>query len=668
MGSSFRLEGGRPIADRIRLLWGDRLAHRYLFTACLALIALGPGGVRAVESGSVVAEAATVESSPSSEVARAADSLLVDPWLTEAGPILPAAPQAITGRDRVVEVWQATATTPAARTEALRRLRLEFGLGDLRAPARVVQAAASNPHDPSVATDLALEIAPGMPALLWARVGDLWDAGEYGESVRAFGRLLVAGAGDLEVQLWALGNGLLLAWLVALCSSGALIAMLAVKRSPDAAHDLADPLSGRMPGFARTALLAALLLVPVWLGEGLAGFVLACFALCFVWGTTRERTALALAAVAWVVALHPLAQWASVVATATERDPLVRSALSVTTGTASTADFERLEAAFPEDLVAAHAVAYHARRLGRADLGLERLDRIEESHPRDPVVLANRGNLEMRAGRAESAIGYYERAVVGTSSPALLFSLSQAYASVLRIDESEAALLRAQGIADREVAAFSSLSDPSLVADVAFPLERVRERLRRVAHVEPEPVVLSRAIAPGWLGRDASTAVLGFALVAVVGIFASKRFDRSSACTRCGQRICARCSASVWSDDLCEDCHYLFRNPDATDPKLRMARMQLLSRRETWRGGLITLASLIVPGVAGLAVRRPDLALFSLALFAWGVAWLRWPEGALPDANWLGEFAPVAIGVSGSLALAAYVAISLISLAARRNR
>lgn len=608
---------------------------------------LEPAGV-ALESGAGVPASAVVgpESAHSVLAAQAAVS---------------AAP------DRVVRAWRESPATPHARTAALRRLRLEYGLGDLRAPAQVVLAAADQ-DDPETGTRLAHELAPQMPALGWAHARDLWRAGAFGEAVRAFASVLVAASGDLESQLWLVGNGLVLVWLVVLVSAGSFIVLLAAKAFPRAAHDLADPLSTAMPSFARVVLLGAVLMVPLAAGEGFAGFVVAAFLVAFVYANPLERSALVLAAIGWSIALHPLAHWASVGAMGIELDPIARSALAVSRGTEARADLERLEAHFDDDPAAAHAIVYRSRRIGDDALATARLEAFAARDPADPVVLVNLGNVEMRAGRTEEAIALYERAASRTSSPALLFDLSQAYAAVLRMDEAEHALVRAQQLADSEVAALSSLSEPRLVADLGFPSAMLRERLRAIPFEGTPTIRLVQTLAPGRLGRNVRTAGAAFGVAVLLGMLLASRFDRSTVCHRCGHRICTRCDDTVWSEDLCEDCHHLFKSPDATDPKLRMARLQVLARRERWRGRLIALASILVPGVAGLTVLRPDVALLSLALFACGAAWLCWPAGALVDTTWLGALAPVLLGLLGWLALAGYAAIVAGCLLLRRTR
>lgn len=648
------------------------MAHRLLLAARAALFAVVLAGFASAEpvqqagpssvAGPVAGGAAEMPAVPESPG-------LVDPWLTDVGPLLPEPAPApiVAGRtDPVVVAWRTAPPTPHARAAALRRLRLEYGLGDLRAPAGIVRATA-DPDEPERGTALARELAPDMPALGWAHAQDLWRAGAAGEAVRAFGEVLAAMAGDLESQLWLMGNGLLFAWIVAFAATSAFILMLALKAFPHAAHDLADPLSRGMPAFARTALLAGLMMIPLALGEGLAGLALAAFAVAFVYGTGRERSALVLAAITWVVALHPLARGASIAASLAEADPIVASAWAVTRGTESPADVERLEAAAGEDLVATHAVAFRARRLGAYDDAARQLEALAEQHPTDPVVLANRGNVEMRAGRTAEAIGFYERAVALVDSPPLLFDLSQAYALVLRMDESELALVRAQRIADQKIAALSSLSDPHLVADLEYPVELLRERLHEAAKVSP-PQASTKRLAPGRMGEDWQMAGGAFGIVVLLALATTGRFERSSVCGRCGRRVCGRCDDRVGNDELCGDCRHLFKNPDATDPKLRMARLQVLARREAWHGRLVGLGSLLVPGVAALAARRPDAALLSIALFVWIAAWLRWPTGLLVDSTWLGGLAPLLLSTLAGLALVTYALIMVGCFVARRNR
>lgn len=638
------------------------MVHRLWLIAVLvtgALVCTSPG--TAQEAGPSIAPA-TDPTVVTGDV-----SAVVVGELAEQAPEPEVLPPLEKPRDRVLEAWLAAPPTPQSRTAALRRLRLEYGLGDLRAPAWIVlETARAEEFDN--ASELARELAPQMPALQWERIRDLWRGGESGAAVKAFGGMLWSLGEQLESQLWLLGNGFLLVWIVALVSSFAFLILMGFKAFPHAAHDLGDVLSVGMPGFARSALLACALLAPIGLGEGLAGLVLLAFAIAFFYGKGLERSVLLMAATLWVVALHPLAQWASIATTVVEQDAIVRSAFAVAKGAETRADVERLEAVFGEDLVAAHALAYRDRRLDLAQQAVERLDAIAKKWPTDAVVLANRATIEMRAGRTDAATNGFERAASQLDSPTLLFDLSQAYATLFRMEEYEATLARAQRLGDREVQALSSLSDPRLVADLGFPIQMLRDRLRAHGLAGATSIQLPEWIAPGRLGDGWLPTALAFALVVLCVALFGGRYDRSSLCTRCGTRICNRCEETVWSEDLCEGCHHLFKNPEATDPKLRMARLQALARRDSWIQGWIGLGALLVPGVAGLAMRRPDLSLLGLALFVWIVAFVRWPAGVIVDPLWFGALAPLGFLIAGSLAVVAYAAIVVGSLVSSRNR
>jgi tetratricopeptide (TPR) repeat protein len=629
------------------------LALSFVFS--LWILVHPPDALGQSETTSVSGVAAALEPAPDP---------LDDARLSGAGP--PAPRPTETAREQVVEAWQNAQPTPHARAAALRRVRLELGLGDLTAPAVALLRGASE-EEPHIHAKLARDLAPGVPAIQMANAKAFWQAGETGPAVGALGAALAPVGADFAVQLWLIENVSLLLLLVVTGSALAFMVLLALCVFPHAAHDLGDLLSKRTPGFARAALLTTLLMTPLVLGEGALGLALALFAVGFAYGRARQRSLLAMAAVMLVIGLYPLDQVLSITTTIVDQDPIAQSAVAVARGQALQADVERLEAVADEDLLAAHALAYRARRLGLEEQARARLDAIASSHPADPVMLTNRGNIEMRRGNTESAIDYYERATALVDSPTLLFDLSQAYAKVFRMEEYETTLMRAQALGDREVAALSGLDDAELVADLAFPSDLLFDRYRsRVLAPAPTQGVTS-VLAPGRLGEGWLVTAGAFLLVALVCLLLANRWDHASLCVRCGHRICTRCEETVWSEEVCEDCHHLFQNPEATDPSLRMARLQMLSEREVRLDRILTLASLLIPGVAGLAARRPDLSLLGLLLFGWALCWALWPAGAFVDPLMMGGAAWLWFAIPGVLGLIAYLAVVLGSLIARKN-
>jgi tetratricopeptide (TPR) repeat protein len=588
-----------------------------------------------------------------------------DPWLSEQGPAEPV-PVSV-AHEQVVATWADAPKQAHARTAALRRTRLELGLGPLAAPAYVILQSATE-EDPAIYSEFARSLAPDLPSIQFIHADSLWRSGDIGAAMGALGNGLWVVATTLGAQLWLVENLSFLLLVVLLAASFGYIALAGLQVFRHAAHDLGDLLSNRMPAFARSAALATLVMLPLVFGEGMIGLTLALFAVAFAYGSGRQRNMLVMAAMLLVIGLHPLSHFVSSATTLVDQDPIGRSAMAVVAGTQTRADVERLEAAFDEDLTAAHALVYHARRNGQDELARTRLDEMAKRYPSEGIVLASIGNLEMRAGHTAKAIGFYERAAAQVDSPTLLFDLSQAYANAFRMEEYESTLGRAQALGHQEVAALSSLDDAELVADLPFPTDLLRDRLHKIAMEPDSQVVLAEVLAPGRLGERWFVMASAFALITLFCLLVADRFDHASSCVRCGHRICTRCEETVWSEEICEGCHHLFQNPDATDPSLRMARLQALSKREVRIDRFVVAGSLLIPGVAGFASRRPDFAMFGLLLFAWVGAWMVWPSGRFEDPILMGSAAAFCFAVPGVLAVIAYAGIVFASLVMRKNR
>ncbi len=584
-------------------------------------------------------------------------------------PDRPEIPEALSGpgEDRVASVWR-TSTTARTRAEALQRLRMEAGLGDLVVPASLISEEAASEQHPEAYSALALELAPETPAFLFEHALALWQAGDVGSAFRMFSRSLVNLVTRFEARLWLLDAFMPPLLIVFLVAPFAFLVLAAARVWSHAAHDLGDVASAYMPSFARHALLASLILAPMMLGEGVLGLALGLFALAFLYGDGRQRSAVATAAVMLIIGLHPLAQFSNVTATFIDADPIAGSVLNVANGAGTRADLERLDAVASRDLAAAHALAHHDRRQGRIQASQQRLESILERDPGDVVALANLGNLALRGGDADDAIAFYERAAAQHSHPTLLFNLSQAYALAFRLDDHEATLARAQRLGGREVARLSSLGDATLVADLGFPLaELLGQRLfSQVLSHRPTSGAVA-ALAPGWLGRSELATIGAFALVWLGAWLLGRCWTHASRCGRCGARICERCQETVWSEELCEDCHHLFESPQATDPALRMARLQALSEREVRFDRIWLTLSLCVPGMAGFAARRPDLALLGLLLFAWSATWVVWPRGPFAEPLLMGGAAAVSFAIPGLLAVTAYLGVVAMGLLKRKH-
>jgi tetratricopeptide (TPR) repeat protein len=589
-----------------------------------------------------------------------------DPWLSEQGPAV-AKPLDV-AREQVIAAWTDAPKAAYARAAALRRVRLELGLGDLLAPARVIHNSATE-GDPEIYTAFARDLAPDVPAVRLAHASALAHSGDIGAATKAMGAALWTVALNLSAQLWLIENLTFLLLIVVLAASLGFISLSALQFFPHAAHDFGDLIAGRRaPSFARSAGLAALLLAPLALGEGVIGTALALFVLAFAYAKAAQRNMLVMAAVLLIIGLHPLAKAVSIATTLVEEDPVARSVMAVVAGTETRADVERLEAVEGHDVAAAHALVYRSRRYGLEEISRTQLEAIGKRHPNDGFVLAAQGNIEMRRGDTDAAISFYERATAEVNSPVLLFDLSQAYVKEFRMEEYEASLVRAQKMDGEAVAALSSLNDADLVADLLYPTRLLQDRFIALAMSQHSQFNLAAALAPGLLGERWFVTVSAFALAVLVCLLFANRFDHSSQCDHCGHRICTRCEETVWSEEICEDCHHLFQNPEETDHSLRFARLQALSKRGVRIDRVLLAASLLIPGVAGLAARRSDLALFGLLLFGWIATWIAWPAGVFEDPLLMGNAAVVCLAIPGILSVIGYGGILFASFLIRKNK
>ena len=76
---------------------------------------------------------------------------------------------------------------------------------------------------------------------------------------------------------------------------------------------------------------------------------------------------------------------------------------------------------------------------------------------------------------------------------------------------------------------------------------------------------------------------------------------------------------------------------------------------------------MLVPGVAGLRARRPDLAFIGILLFGWALAIWVWRDGVVPDPLALGGIGPMAFMISGLAAGFAYLLVVASGLFMQRN-
>ena len=569
-------------------------------------------------------------------------------------------------RSEVERAWFSGGSDLSNRARVARTRALQLGATNYEAAARALVAGNLEGVIRLERAVLAVRLAPDLPLARMELAGAYLDDGQYGNAAREVVAGVKAIPRNLEATLWLAAS--LLAMFAAVLTLASLVFIFWVGASVfrHAAHDVGDLVSRQMPDFARVALLVSLLLVPVLLGEALMGLLLGLFLLGFVYGDAGHLRTLTLSAVLLVIGLYPMTRIAGVALTVQGSDPVATAADAVVRSMSSPADIEVLVGA-GDDWLAVSALALHERRSGNPDVAMARYERLLQETPSDPVVLANLSNMHFARGENERSIQLGERAAGLVHSATLLFNLSQAYARSFRMDEFEEAMAEAQRLDPARVADLSQAAAPDFVADLPFPLARIRNRMIDKASGDRLVGPVSRTLMPGRLGESWVHTSGGLLAMALLGLRLRRRWEHSSCCSRCGRRICNRCDGSVWNGQTCNGCHHLFHRPETTDPAMRMSRLSDLRAREAQLGKVALAASMLVPGLGGLLAKRADLSFLGLFFFAWGSVLLLWRDGIVADPLAVGAAGPLVFAAAGGIALLGYGIVVAAGLMIRRT-
>jgi tetratricopeptide (TPR) repeat protein len=588
-------------------------------------------------------------------------------------PVLPAASPSWhpMPANRLERAWLDPAASLERRVARTRRTALELGAWDFDPAARALLAGAVA-GDSLERAKAAVRLAPDLPAARIELARALWLGGESPmTALHALLEALEAVVRHLEASVWFAGSGLYVL-AVALLGGGLLtIGIAGIAAGAHAAHDLGHAVSRGTPEFARFALLASLLLVPLLFGEGMLGCALCLLAVAVVYSSRGQRLGLALALAAVWAGAYPVARLAGAALDAFPGDPVARAAYTTAQGLASPVEIARLEGAAQDDPLAARALAMNARRGGNLAAADAIYQRLLQQSPQDLEILNNAANVRLDLGHMESALELYSRASDLGQSPVVLFNLAQAYGRAFQVEDLNRTLALAQSIDGDFVAELTALQGAQtegFVVDIPLGPEPLWQRALASHRGEPIAAELRAPLAPGRLGHDGHWLAGAGAAALLLGWLVTLRFQPSRWCARCGRRMCPRCDPRTSGGELCESCTRLFFQPEKTDRALRLQRVTALRERERRLNRAAAVASILVPGAAGLLARRPLGSLLGAFFFSLGAAALVWRGGVVPDPLVAGATAPVCFLGLAVLPALAYVAVALTALAARRSR
>jgi hypothetical protein len=251
-----------------------------------------------------------------------------------------------------------------------------------------------------------------------------------------------------------------------------------------------------------------------------------------------------------------------------------------------------------------------------------------------------------------------------------LFNLSQAHGRAFQVEDLSTTLAAAQRADGPLVAELTALQGAELVGFVVdLPIDKSDFWRRILGSNRGERIAgqIRMPFAPGRLGSDSNLAVAAFA-VALFGFGTlGSMIHRSGWCSRCGVRMCRRCDPSNGSNRVCRGCNQLILQSDTTDRELRLARMTELRERDDRIERRSIVASILVPGVAGLLAKRPLGCLMGSVFAMIAILSLYWRNGVVPDPLVAGGAASFAALCIALVAGFAYAVVTLVSVRARRN-
>ncbi len=583
--------------------------------------------------------------------------------------------------DPVERAWSSGSRELLDRAERTRAVANEVGLESVDAFARALVFGGKDLGSFKERAEAAVLLAPDLPAAHAALARARFASGSFGAATSSAIDAIAALPRSVDGSLWLGATGGVLTLLA--LAGGALLYLGArgLASASHAAHDLGDRLEPSMPEFSRMALLAALVLLPAALGEGVAGVALALLAVGWWHSTRNQRIALACAALLFVAAIHPVATFAGARLAAIGADPIVAAAVAAEAGTIDPVDALRLTRAASDprsgsvvesdDPLAMYALAQWARRSGDLADADARFGALLTRDPNDPVVLASAASTKIGLGVPNEAVELYRRAIASEPTALLWFNLSQAHGRAIDVEQHARALAAAQSLdpdAVSELTARLARYRSGYVADVPMPRQRLYDRLAR-SDARAAADRLRAPFAPGWLGRSSWLAALAFALVAALGTALGRRFESSATCLDCGTRLCRRCGTApealrigVVAEPRCETCrirHIEMRAAAVWEPRSNGTR----ARRVLAANALGTL----LPGLAGRSARRPALGMIATFCVAGAVVFGFGADAVVPDPARVGGAAEIAFGIATALCVMIYAAIALWSARLERR-
>jgi len=547
------------------------------------------------------------------------------------------------GRDPVagaiLRAWQQPTESLSERVQRVQHAGLVLGMRSLDGPARALLLDADLGSE-ALRASAAARLAPELPAARVALARVHFSHRQWGLALGELLAALRAVPASLDARLWLQAAGFQALFLAVLGAGLLFLVVVVVTGLPSLLRRLSG-LHDSLPGASRLALVAAVLLAPAALGEGLLGTALVLAALGLVQGSWLARTCVVVALVAILAAVHPLLDRAAQARVAVAADPVALAAFDAEHGLPDASARARILYAAEHDPLASRALALREKREGRLEEAGQRFRSLLD-RPGTPGLRNNAAGVLMARGELSEAITLYEAAAQAQATPTILFNLSQAYGRAIRLDEQDAVLEEAQALdasALHVLAEQVGSSSPGLVVDVPLPASALAARLQDPVAAGRLADSLRLSVAPGLSGRSPLYSAISVLLAVALGLGLGAALP--------GARV---------EDDLYAGIARILQG-GATDSSERMRRLAQLRARQARRQNVQSLIALVVPGAAGVIAGRPLLGVLAVTCFAAGAALWNVRGGVVPDPVVLGAL-PMLLLPAVLLALALLYALA----------
>lgn len=581
-------------------------------------------------------------------------------------------------------VWFNTSGGVLARGEEVLAKRSALGLENIDGLSRAVLLSAS-PEQMIQTAGLANRLSPDLPfAHMQAARALRVKEGLSREVLLAYVEVFKAVGRNMEASLWLEALVLrVLAWMLAL---GALTYFLLVagKFLLLAAHDIADLFPVKVPLFSAAALLGFFVLLPGALGEGALGIALVLFVICVCYSGFQQRITLSAAAFFFLISIHGLGVAADARLEALSSQSLVKLVNTAFRGMLEPGEIARLREAatiseVPIPLVR-EAYAHWLVREGELEEAeaLYALLVKEESSLVPVYLLNNAANLKMELKKLPEAIALYQQAEAlisaGFGAPSeqalVLLNLSRAYGEDFKLNKQDEVMHRAQAVSEETVTL--SLAEAQHDSGRTFELVPSSVFMERMLLAEglktTGDLPLQQLLAPGRVGGSLIASTLSFGLCFFIAMMAVKWRPQSFACESCGCDCCPRCrKENSVKDQLCGTCVRLLKRPETVEVNLRIEKIAELKLVNQRRSRKALIMGVLVPGAAGLIVKRPMVALVSLFAAMLIPVVLRADLLAIPDPYLMGGIEEIVLAILLAIAVLTYVVLLAVLVPMRRN-